>query len=126
MALVGGCSHDDVHRWSRIFLGPRMGRTRLYGFAVLDQQLYDVLVRNRRDYLHLRRALFSGRDCRFHSEPAGEAYVAEALRVNGLYKNFGALQVVRDLSFSISVEESRVVIIGPNGAGKTTLFNLIS
>jgi branched-chain amino acid transport system ATP-binding protein len=52
--------------------------------------------------------------------------VAEALRVNGLYKNFGALQVVRDLSFSISVEESRVVIIGPNGAGKTTLFNLIS
>jgi branched-chain amino acid transport system ATP-binding protein len=52
--------------------------------------------------------------------------VAEALRVDSLYKNFGALQVVRDLSFSIPVEERRVVIIGPNGAGKTTLFNLIS
>ncbi len=52
--------------------------------------------------------------------------MAEALKVDSLYKNFGALQVVRDLSFSIPAEERRVVIIGPNGAGKTTLFNLIS
>jgi branched-chain amino acid transport system ATP-binding protein len=52
--------------------------------------------------------------------------VAEALKVDRLYKNFGALQVVRDLSFSVPAEERRVVIIGPNGAGKTTLFNLIS
>jgi branched-chain amino acid transport system ATP-binding protein len=52
--------------------------------------------------------------------------VAEALKVESLHKNFGALQVVRDLSFSIPAEERRVVIIGPNGAGKTTLFNLIS
>jgi branched-chain amino acid transport system ATP-binding protein len=52
--------------------------------------------------------------------------VAEALKIDSLYKNFGALQVVRDLSFTIPAEERRVVIIGPNGAGKTTLFNLIS
>jgi len=52
--------------------------------------------------------------------------VAEALRLDSLYKNFGALQVARDVSLSISAEERRVVIIGPNGAGKTTLFNLIS
>ena len=52
--------------------------------------------------------------------------MTEALKVDSLYKNFGALQVVRDLSFSIPAEERRVVIIGPNGAGKTTLFNLIS
>jgi branched-chain amino acid transport system ATP-binding protein len=52
--------------------------------------------------------------------------MAEALKVDSLYKNFGALQVVRDLSFTIPAEERRVVIIGPNGAGKTTLFNLIS
>ena len=52
--------------------------------------------------------------------------MAEALKVDSLCKNFGALQVVRDLSFSMTVEERRVVIIGPNGAGKTTFFNLIS
>jgi branched-chain amino acid transport system ATP-binding protein len=52
--------------------------------------------------------------------------VAEALRLDGLHKNFGALQVVRDISLSIPADERRIVIIGPNGAGKTTLFNLIS
>lgn len=50
----------------------------------------------------------------------------EGLRVENLFKSFGALGVLDDLSFTISAEERRVVIIGPNGAGKTTLFNLIS
>jgi len=50
----------------------------------------------------------------------------EELRVEGLCKNFGALQVVRNVSFTVTGKERRVVIIGPNGAGKTTLFNLIS
>ncbi len=50
----------------------------------------------------------------------------EALRVEKLYKNFGALQIVRDVSFTVEAGGHRVVIIGPNGAGKTTLFNLIS
>ena len=52
--------------------------------------------------------------------------MAEGLKVENLSKNFGALEVVKNLSFSIPSEERRVVIIGPNGAGKTTLFNLIS
>ena len=52
--------------------------------------------------------------------------MAEPLKVDSLCKNFGALQVVRDISFSIPAHDRRVVIIGPNGAGKTTLFNLIS
>ena len=50
----------------------------------------------------------------------------EGLRVWNLSKNFGALGVLSDLSFTIRAEERCVVIIGPNGAGKTTLFNLIS
>lgn len=52
--------------------------------------------------------------------------MAEALRVEKLTKSFGALNVLRKVSFSIDSEERRVVIIGPNGAGKTTLFNLVS
>lgn len=52
--------------------------------------------------------------------------MTSALQVESLYRNFGALQVVRNLSFSIPADEKRIVIIGPNGAGKTTLFNLIA
>lgn len=49
----------------------------------------------------------------------------EALKVENLSKNFGGLQVLKNVSFHISVGE-RLAIIGPNGAGKTTLINLIA
>jgi branched-chain amino acid transport system ATP-binding protein len=49
----------------------------------------------------------------------------EALRVEGLSKQFGGIYAVNGVSFSIKVGE-RLAIIGPNGAGKTTLFNLIN
>ena len=47
------------------------------------------------------------------------------LETKKLFKNFGGLQVIHDLSFSVS-EEQLTSIIGPNGAGKTTLFNVIT
>ena len=50
----------------------------------------------------------------------------EELRVENLSKNFGGVTVLRNISFSVTSEEKRIVIIGPNGAGKTTLFNLMS
>lgn len=47
------------------------------------------------------------------------------LIVNSLSKNFGALQAVKDVSFS--VEKGEIVgLVGPNGAGKTTVLNLIT
>jgi branched-chain amino acid transport system ATP-binding protein len=49
----------------------------------------------------------------------------QALRVEGLSKNFGGLQVLQDLNFGVETGE-RLAIIGPNGAGKTTLLNTIS
>jgi branched-chain amino acid transport system ATP-binding protein len=48
----------------------------------------------------------------------------EALRVEGLNKEFGGIQAARNVSFKVDAGE-RVAIIGPNGAGKTTLFNLL-
>jgi branched-chain amino acid transport system ATP-binding protein len=50
---------------------------------------------------------------------------APALRIAGLCKTFGGLQVTRSVSLEIPQGE-RHLLIGPNGAGKTTLFNLIA
>ena len=49
----------------------------------------------------------------------------ELLNVNGIYKSFGGLAAVQDISFQ--VRQGQIVsIIGPNGAGKTTVFNLLT
>ncbi len=48
----------------------------------------------------------------------------EVLRVEGLTKHFGGLQVLQEISFNVDAGE-KLAIIGPNGAGKTTLFNVI-
>jgi len=48
-----------------------------------------------------------------------------ALETRGLNKAFGALEVARDINFSLQ-RGARHALIGPNGAGKTTLVNLIT
>ena len=47
------------------------------------------------------------------------------LRLSGVRKAFGGLQVIDDVSFEVR-QGSRTALIGPNGAGKSTVFNLIS
>lgn len=47
------------------------------------------------------------------------------LELDGLGRNFGGVQAVRDLSFAIG-EGEIVGLIGPNGSGKSTSVNLIS
>ncbi len=47
------------------------------------------------------------------------------LEVKNIYKNFGKLAALSDISFSVQQGEG-VGLIGPNGAGKTTLFNVIT
>ena len=50
---------------------------------------------------------------------------APLLQVDGLSKNFGGVQAVRNVSFKL--DEGEIVgLIGPNGAGKTTLINLVT
>ncbi len=51
--------------------------------------------------------------------------VDDFLIVNDLFKAFGGLRVISNLSFTLA-EGQILGIIGPNGSGKTTLFNLIS
>jgi branched-chain amino acid transport system ATP-binding protein len=51
--------------------------------------------------------------------------MATILKVQNLYKAFGGVKAVIDVSFSL--EEGQVLaMIGPNGAGKSTCFNLIN
>jgi branched-chain amino acid transport system ATP-binding protein len=47
------------------------------------------------------------------------------LETRNLSRNFGGLQAVNDVNFSVEKGEIRAVI-GPNGAGKTTFVSLIS
>lgn len=48
-----------------------------------------------------------------------------ALETRGLSKQFGALDVTRDLNLRIATG-ARHALIGPNGAGKTTVINLLT
>lgn len=47
------------------------------------------------------------------------------LRIEGVCKNEGGLEIIRD--FSLSLDKGEIVaLIGPSGCGKSTLLNLIS
>jgi branched-chain amino acid transport system ATP-binding protein len=47
------------------------------------------------------------------------------LEIDSLYKTFGAVRAVDDVSFTLASGEF-LALIGPNGAGKTTCFNMIN
>jgi len=51
--------------------------------------------------------------------------MATILEVHNLYKSFGGLEAVKDVSFELE-KGQLLAMIGPNGAGKSTCFNLIN
>jgi branched-chain amino acid transport system ATP-binding protein len=51
--------------------------------------------------------------------------MASILAVQNLYKSFGGLEAVKDVSFELE-KGQLLAMIGPNGAGKSTCFNLIN
>ncbi|MGD8834826.1 MAG: ABC transporter ATP-binding protein [Desulfobacteraceae bacterium] len=47
------------------------------------------------------------------------------LEIRNLYKSFGGLEALKDITFTID-RGAIIGLIGPNGAGKTTLFNCVA
>jgi ABC-type polar amino acid transport system ATPase subunit len=47
------------------------------------------------------------------------------LRIEGLHKSFGPLEVLKDINFEVKLREM-LVIIGPSGSGKSTLLRCIN
>src|SRR5512138_1092846 len=47
------------------------------------------------------------------------------LEVDGLFKSFGAVRAINDVSFEVR-EGAALGVIGPNGSGKSTLINLVT
>src|SRR3981189_2074046 len=64
-----------------------------------------------------------GQDRTLAREEGGS--MTDALRLDGIHKNFGALQVASDISLPLPVG-ARTALSGPNGAGKTTFVNMVT
>jgi len=60
-----------------------------------------------------------------NDQKAGAAEHQPLLKIEALYKSFGGIQALCDVSFEV-LPGSIYAVIGPNGAGKTTLFNIIT
>src|SRR6266851_1336996 len=59
-------------------------------------------------------------------QPASKPLASgDALVLEGVTREFGALRAIEDVSLSVAAGERRA-LIGANGAGKTTLFNAIT
>ncbi len=51
--------------------------------------------------------------------------MSEVMSVAGIFKSYGAIPVLRDISLAVEDKET-LAIIGPNGAGKTTLVKTLT
>ena len=56
---------------------------------------------------------------------SGRRLGKKILKLTNINKSFADLNVIKDFSYTFSLEE-KIGIIGPNGSGKTTLLNIIS
>jgi branched-chain amino acid transport system ATP-binding protein len=59
------------------------------------------------------------------AQPISAALSGDALVLDRVTRQFGALRAIESISFAVPAGERRV-ILGANGAGKTTLFNAIT
>ncbi|GAB4178804.1 MAG: branched-chain amino acid ABC transporter ATP-binding protein/permease [Rhodocyclaceae bacterium] len=130
-ALLGATIMTVLREWLKDLLPALFQRTGNFETVVFGVLMVLLLTRTRDGLAPaVARWLPAG------AAPAHPAQAAEPVRrarppagsplleVRGLYRRFGGLVAVRDLSFAMSAGEI-LGLIGPNGAGKSTVFNLI-
>jgi ABC-type multidrug transport system ATPase subunit len=59
------------------------------------------------------------------AKPAPTQTAGPAISVRGLWREFGEVPVLRDLTFDLARGET-LAVLGPNGAGKTTLLRVLA
>lgn len=98
------------------------GALLLFALYLMTNGLAGALAR----FFPARKAEMTGKGAA-HALVEASAKTSDAplLVVSGLYKAYGGIIPVKDVSFTISPGKVHA-LIGPNGAGKTTLLNLLS
>lgn len=73
----------------------------------------------------LKQIDYNRGDARVTMALAGRRLGKRVLRVDGLRKSYGELELFRGLSFELQPGD-RIGIVGPNGAGKTTFLDILA
>ncbi len=60
------------------------------------------------------------------AEAGGGATGADGIEAEGVDASYGSIQVLWDVSFSITTDDAVVAVVGPNGAGKSTFLRVLS
>lgn len=142
MAVLGGAGHVFgallgagivvvMREQLQVYLPQLLGQTGNFETVVFGVILLTVLLAAREGLWPRLAALWSTTSPRAIANDTGLPRLAlpqrdtQLMQARGLFKRFGGLVAVNDVTFTLRAGEI-MALIGPNGAGKSTTFNLLT